>query len=266
MTALVGRRALVCGSTRGIGRACAERLARLGAQVTLLARDGQALEAVRGGMATTADAAGPHRAIAADFSRPGEVEAAVRNHLRDTAAEGPVHILVNNTGGPPSGPLIEADVDALRDAFEAHVVCCQLLARALVPGMVEAGWGRVVNIVSTSVKTPLPNLGVSNTIRAAVANWSKTLAGELAPHGITVNNVLPGATETDRLTGIIEARARREGVDPSVVRERMIAEIPARRFAGAGEIAAAVAFLASDEAGYVSGVNLPVDGGRTACL
>jgi len=138
--------------------------------------------------------------------------------------------------------------------------------QAVLPGMKRAGYGRIINIISTSVKQPIPGLGVSNTIRGAVANWAKTLAGELGPFGITVNNVLPGATCTARLDALIEGKAKKAGVTVAEIGEQMKAAIPARRFAQPEELACAVAFLASPSAGYINGINLPVDGGRTSCL
>ncbi|MDH3285661.1 MAG: SDR family oxidoreductase [Acidobacteriota bacterium] len=266
MKTLGGKRAIVCGSTRGIGRACAERLASLGAAVTLLARDREALAQACGKLQATGEGGGAHDTVAADFSQPDDVERAVREHLDATRDRGPVHILINNTGGPPAGPIIDAEPQAFRRAFDAHLVCNHLLAQLLVPGMREARYGRIVNIVSTSVKTPLRSLGVSNTIRAAVANWSKTLAAELGPAGITVNNVLPGATSTERLRSLIEGRARKTGRDVDDVEREMLSEIPAGRFGRPEEIAEAVGFLVSPEASYITGINLPVDGGRTSCL
>ncbi|MGH7656892.1 MAG: SDR family NAD(P)-dependent oxidoreductase, partial [Gemmatimonadales bacterium] len=191
MTILQGKRALVCGSTQGIGLACATEFARAGATITLLARNPAALEEVAGKLP-----GGPHAWLVADFQDPAAV--------RDTAARwldqnGPVHILVNNTGGPPGGPVLEAEGEEFERAFAAHLLCNQHLARLVVPGMRTLGYGRIVNIISTSVKQPIPGLGVSNTIRGAVASWSKTVAGEVGKDGITVNNVLPGATRTGRL-------------------------------------------------------------------
>jgi 3-oxoacyl-[acyl-carrier protein] reductase len=177
-----------------------------------------------------------------------------------------VDILVNNTGGPAPGPAHEASTEAFEAAFRLHLLSYQTLVRAVVPGMKERKYGRIVNIISTSVKQPLPNLGVSNTIRGAVANWSKTLANELGPHGITVNNVLPGATSTERLTAIIRNKAKATGRPEDSVREEMMHEVPLRRFAKPQEIAYAVAFLCGPSGAYINGINLPVDGGRTASL
>jgi len=270
MGPLSGKRALVCGGTQGIGRACAFEFARLGAQVTFLARNEESLRRVRDELETAAAAgtgAGGGRAghdhLRADFGEPESVRAVVARHIERT---GPVEILLNNTGGPPAGPIVEASPDAFLSAFSAHLISNQVLAQTLIPGMKRAGYGRIINIVSTSVRQPIRGLGVSNTIRGAVASWAKTLAGELAPFGITVNNVLPGATATERLRSLIRSKAREAGVTEDEVERQMKSEIPTGRFAGPEEIAAAAGFLATPAAGYITGVSLPVDGGRIACL
>lgn len=260
---LTGRTALVGGSTQGIGRAVAFELAQLGARVVLAARDETRLRETALGLPTPTGAR--HAWLVADFMQPQTVAAALE-HLLDRLPHPAIHILVNNTGGPPGGALLQAGADAFRQTFEQHLVVNHLLAQRLVPGMREAGYGRIVNVISTSVKAPLPNLGVSNTVRAAVANWAKTLATELAPDGITVNNVLPGATRTARLEGLIRTRAGATGRTPEEIEADMRREVPAGRFAEAAEIAAAVAFLASPAAAYITGVNLPVDGGRLQSL
>jgi 3-oxoacyl-[acyl-carrier protein] reductase len=262
---LAGKRALVCGSTQGIGRACAMELARLGARVTLLARDKKALEktAAEAAAVSPAGPAAGHGFLVADFGRPDEVAGAVRGDLERS---GPVAILVNNTGGPPPGPIVDAGPDAFRAAFDAHLVCNQILAQLLVPGMKRLNYGRIINIISTSVKQPIPGLGVSNTIRGAVASWSKTLAAELAPHGITVNNILPGFTDTGRLRSLIATKAREAGVSEAEVERQMVASVPMGRFGTPEELAAVAGFLASPASAYLTGVSLPVDGGRTSCL
>ena len=265
MTPLEGKRALVCGSTQGIGRACALEFSRLGARVTLLARDGKALQKVREEV-TAVSPAGPtaqHGYLEADFSRPDDVGAVVR---RDLDESGPAAILVNNTGGPPPGPIFAADPDAFRAAFTAHLVCNQILAQLLVPGMKQLEYGRIINIISTSVKQPIPGLGVSNTIRGAVASWAKTLATELAPFGITVNNILPGFTDTQRLRSLIGTKARDAGVSEDDIERQMKTSIPMGRFGAPEELAAVAGFLASPASSYLTGVSLPVDGGRTSCL
>jgi 3-oxoacyl-[acyl-carrier protein] reductase len=257
---LTGKTAVVCGSTQGIGRAAAHELASLGARVILVARDEEKLK--KGITELPSAHSQQHGYLVADFAHPQSVEEAIASFVQHDSA----HILVNNTGGPNPGPAIDASIDAFRQAFNAHLICNQLLAQALVPGMKEAGYGRIINVISTSVKQPLPNLGVSNTIRGAVANWSKTLAMELGRFNITVNNVLPGATQTERLTAIIDGRADRTGRTSAEVSQEMIDEVPMRRFAQPAEIAAAVAFLASPDAAYITGINIPVDGGRTPNL
>lgn len=257
---LRGRNAVVCGSTQGIGRASAHEIAMLGANITLVARDERALaDTVR---SLDVSRGQRHNFIVADFNDPDTLQEKIEAHTSTTS----VHILVNNTGGPPPGSVIEAGTDEFKRAFSTHVLCNHILVQAVVPGMKEERYGRIINIISTSVKIPIPGLGVSNTIRAAVANWSKTLSLELAPFGITVNNILPGATMTARLSGIIQNRAMKTGRSFEQVRDEIVGEIPAGRIAEPGEIASAVAFLASPAAGYINGVNIPVDGGRTGSL
>lgn len=252
---LDGRHALVCGASRGIGRAVAETFAEAGATLTLLARDAQALEALRGEL----PAAEQHRCLAVDLADGQALEAA----LGDVPA---VDVLVNNAGGPPAGPAHAAEPEAFLRAFELHLLANQRILRALLPGMRERGHGRVINIISTSVYEPIPGLGVSNTIRGAVASWAKTLSKELGPDGITVNNVLPGFTDTDRLRSLFESRAEREGRSFEAVRDAALASVPLGRFADPRETAGAICFLASDAGAYISGVSLAVDGGRLSSI
>ncbi len=261
MHALSGRRALVCGSTQGIGQASAMALAEAGATVVLLARNRERLSAVRNGLPAPAGA--DHESLTADFSDPAALRATLLSYLADHPG---FHILVNNTGGPPPGPALEASEAAFLSAFTTHLLSGQALVQCLVPGMRDAGYGRIINIVSTSVREPIRGLGVSNTIRAAVAGWAKTLSKELAPSAITVNNILPGSTRTGRLDGLIASRAAASGTSVETVERAMMAEIPMGRFADPSEIAAVVAFLASPAASYVTGVSLPVDGGRLASI
>lgn len=258
---LKGKNALVCGSSDGIGKASAIELAELGANVTLLARNAEKLEKVLGELTKTE--AQSHGFVVADFDQPLELEKNISNYLQEN---GPIHILVNNTGGPPAGKASEAPVAEYLTAFNRHLVANQILVQATMAGMKTAGYGRVINIISTSVKVPLPNLGVSNTIRGAVGNWSKTIANELGQFNITVNNVLPGATETGRLKSIIANKAQKTGKTENEVSDHMTAEVPMGRFAQPQEIANAVAFLASPAASYINGINIPVDGGRTPNL
>jgi 3-oxoacyl-[acyl-carrier protein] reductase len=258
---LTGKHALVCGASQGIGRAAAVELAQLGADVTLLARSADALQAVAEALPRV-HAAQHHGAVPVDLMQTAEL--AVRAAAITGGAA--VHILVNNAGGPPGGPAHAADSEAFLAAFRQHLLASQTLVQAVLPGMRGAGYGRIVNVISTSVKEPIRGLGVSNTIRGAVASWAKTLAAELGPSGITVNNVLPGYTRTRRLEQILDDRARTAGGDRDAVAAAMLAGVPAGRFAAAEEVAAAIAFLATPAAAYVNGINLPVDGGRTLSL
>ncbi|MGB0176668.1 MAG: SDR family oxidoreductase [Owenweeksia sp.] len=258
---LSGKKALVCGSSDGIGKAAAMELARMGATVTLLARNPKKLDAVKKELPTPSGQ--KHDFLVADFDDPINLESVVVTY---TGKNEPFAILVNNTGGPPAGKAYQAEVEAYVDAFKRHLICNQILVKLLWKGMKESGYGRIINVISTSVKVPLPNLGVSNTVRGAVGNWSKTLANELGEFGITVNNVLPGATETGRLKSIIENKANKTGRSKEEVSGAMVSEIPLRRFAQPEEVANAIAFLASPSAAYISGINIPVDGGRTPNL
>lgn len=270
---LDGRRALVCGASRGIGRATAYELAVQGASVILLARDQSALDEVVASLPTSGlqpttgslQAAGEqvHTALAIDMYNETLLVHTVKNLVDNIGA---IHIVVNNTSGPPAARLVDSDVESLTKAFQNHILVSHHLMSLLTPGMKSEGYGRVINIVSTSVKQPIEGLGVSNTIRGAMASWSKTLATELGPYGITVNNVLPGATETERLTSIITGKAAKSGQTPDDVRHDMLSEIPAGRFASPSEIANAVAFLASPAASYINGTSILVDGGRTRAL
>jgi 3-oxoacyl-[acyl-carrier protein] reductase len=254
--------ALVGGSTQGIGRAAAEALAEAGATVTLISRNEAALRDVAAALPTPNGQ--QHDFLVADFARPAEVAEVVKSYL--AAHPAGFQILVNNTGGPPAGPLLAATPADFESAFAQHVICNQLLAQALVPGMAAAGYGRIINIVSTSVKMPLAGLGVSNTIRGAVASWAKTLSNEVAGQGITVNNVLPGATVTQRHESLLAKKMADTGQTKEQVEAAMLKQIPAHRFGQASELGAAVAFLASPAAGYINGTSLPVDGGRTGSL
>lgn len=258
---LTGRHALVCGASQGIGRACAIELAQLGANVTALARRAEVLKQLVAELPRT-HASQAHGFLVADSGDTDRLRATVEK----LAAANPVHILVNNSGGPPPGPVHGAKVDAFVDAYRKHLIANHVLAETVIPGMQAARYGRIVNIISTSVKEPIAGLGVSNTTRWAVASWSKTLATELAPFGITVNNVLPGSTKTPRIEQLVHTRAQKSGTSIEDMQQAMEAEIPMHRFADPSEIAAAVAFLASPAAGYISGINVPVDGGRCRSL
>lgn len=252
--------ALVCGSSKGIGKACALELASLGANVTLIARSEGKLKEVLSQLDTSK--AQKHNYFLADFSDPEKLA----NLAAEMTDDQVYHILVNNTGGPPGGMVVNAKPQEFLNAYNMHLISNHILATALLPGMTAAGYGRIVNIISTSVKQPLDGLGVSNTTRGAVANWAKTLANEVGKFNITVNNVLPGATSTERLDEIIGNKAEKLGKSKKDVATAMQSSVPMRRFAKPEEVAAAVGFLVSPAASYINGVNLPVDGGRTKSL
>ena len=258
---LSGRRALVCGASQGIGRASAIELARLGASVTLLARSADALQALAQQLPRGHEKQ-EHRWRAVDMLDTPALQAAAT----EMVIHDPLHILINNTGGPPGGLAHTADPAAFEAAFRQHLLAGQALVQALLPGMRESHYGRIVNVISTSVKEPIAGLGVSNTVRAAVAGWAKTLASELAADGITVNNVLPGYTRTDRLDRLLAAQAEVGGRSKEAIAQGLTATIPARRFGEPEEVAAVIAFLCTPAAAYVTGVSIAVDGGRTRAL
>ncbi|SFM52849.1 SDR family oxidoreductase [Halopseudomonas yangmingensis] len=257
---LTGKRALVCGASQGIGEACARQLAEQGAEVLLLARSAERLQAIVDSLPNSGGRR--HALLALDANDREALLAGVGAEL----AHGDLHIWINNTGGPAPGPANTAAPEAFAAAFTQHLVNAQALLQLLLPGMRRAGYGRILNVLSTSVKQPIANLGVSNTIRAAVANWAKTLASELGPDGITVNNILPGLTRTPRLDSLVAHMASQNGRTVEQVEAAMQAQIPLRRFADPAEFANVAGFLASPAAAYVTGINVPVDGGNTGSL
>lgn len=257
---LEGKNALVCGSSQGIGLAVAQELALLGANCILLARNskklGEAMSTLQSSLHQN------HSFTVADFTNPDEVRKAIDTILQHQ----PIHILVNNTGGPPSGLITEAREDEFTDAFQQHLVNNHILTRAVLTGMKRRKFGRIINIISTSVKVPLPNLGVSNTIRASVASWAKTMSIEVGQYNITVNNILPGYTQTKRLQTLLAQTAKKRKQTVEETEQQLMQDIPMKRFGAASEIAAMAAFLASPAASYVNGTSIPVDGGRTGSL
>jgi 3-oxoacyl-[acyl-carrier protein] reductase len=258
---LKDKHALVCGSTQGIGKAVAIELAQMECNVTLVARNETSLQQTIKALSNNGKQ--KHDYITVDFNFPDQLKEKVEKYIKE---KGAVHILVNNTGGPKGGSIITAETDEFIKTFNAHLICNHILMQACIEGMKKEKYGRIINIISTSVKQPIKGLGVSNTTRAAVANWSKTLAGEVAKFGVTVNSILPGATNTERLNQIINDKSAKTGKSVDEIAKEMKSEIPAERFGEAEEIANAIAFLASPAAGYINGINLPVDGGRTGCL
>jgi 3-oxoacyl-[acyl-carrier protein] reductase len=257
---LIGKNALVCGSSRGIGKASAIVLSQQGANVTLVSRSEDKMKLVLDELDTTKGQ--QHDYLVADFSNQVEL----KQKVEELTSKKNINILVNNTGGPPGGPIVNASPEAFLDAYHKHLVCNHIIATSVIPGMEQSGYGRIINIISTSVKSPLNGLGVSNTTRGAVASWSKTLSNEIGGTGITVNNVLPGFTSTGRLDEIIQNKTKKSGMSLEDTIASMKAIVPMKRFAAPAEIASAVGFLASPAASYITGISIPVDGGRTNCL
>jgi 3-oxoacyl-[acyl-carrier protein] reductase len=257
---LQNKYAVICGSTQGIGLAIAKELALLGAHCTLIARNEESLKAVVPDLDISL--LQKHNYLVADFSKPDELKKVIEEHV----SKSPIHILINNTGGPAAGPITEAVEKSFTDAFNQHIICNQILTKAVIPSMKKEQYGRIINIISTSVKVPLKNLGVSNTIRAAVAAWAKTMANELGQYNITVNNVLPGFTKTKRLESLAATVAAGRKLSVSEIEKEWKEDIPMKRFGEPSEIAALAAFLASPAASYVNGTSIPVDGGRTGSI
>ncbi|MBM3329464.1 MAG: SDR family oxidoreductase [Calditrichaeota bacterium] len=256
---LLGLRAVIGGASSGIGRAIAESFARAGAEVVLLGRNEERLREVASALHRSDDARHEHFALDFhDTARVREVAGTIAMSKR------PVLCLVNNSGGPPPGRAADATPDDYLTALNGHLAAYQVLLQSVLPGMMESRYGRIINILSTSVVAPIAGLGVSNALRGAVAQWGRTLAGELAPYGITVNNLLPGMTATDRLRSLLQSKAQKDNLSIEAVEAESLRSIPAGRFGRPEEIAAVATFLASPAASYITGVNLPVDGGRTA--
>ncbi len=254
---LNGKRALVCGSTQGMGLAIARELANQGARVTLFARNENALKEV----VTTLPGEG-HDYLVADFDN---LEG-VRKKALTGIGGGDYQILVNNTGGPAPGKIYEAEISEFEVAIKRHLYVSQTLLQLLLPGMKAANYGRIVNIISTSVKIPIPGLGVSNTVRGAMASWAKTMANELGQFGITVNNILPGFINTGRITSLISNRSKAQGRTEEEIKAEMVSSIPAGRFGESEEIADCATFLCSPSGAYINGTSLRVDGGRTGSI
>jgi len=256
-----GKNALVCGSSKGIGASTAIELSKLGVSITLLARNKDSLSNVLDRLVSSKNQ--NHTYLIADFDDPMKLINTINNFIKSSP---PIQILINNSGGPKPGPIIDATVENFIGAFKRHLICNHILVQALVPNMKKANFGRIINITSTSVKQPIEGLGVSNTIRGAVANWAKTLSFELGEFGITVNNILPGYTDTQRLQEIFLSNSKKNKFDIESIISDAHSQIPLGRFADPKETAKAICFLASEDASYINGINLPVDGGRLSTL
>lgn len=260
-TNLKNKTAIVCGSTQGIGKAIAIELASLGANVTLFARDNNAMKLVVKELDVSVGQ--QHDMLSADFRFPDQVHEVIKDYSHKDSG---IQILINNSGGPAPGLAIDADPKDFLDAFTQHLICNQHIVKEVVPLMKKENYGRIINIISTSVRTPIPNLGVSNTTRGAVASWAKTLSAELGPFGITVNNILPGLTDTKRLESLIKSIADGRGIPFEQQVSEMKGNIPARRFADPSETAALAGFLASPSAAFINGESIRVDGGATPSI
>jgi len=252
------KHAIICGSTDGIGKASALLMAKRGASLTLVARNEKKLDQTLSELSK--DHGQMHLSVCADFNEPDQLKEKIKNHMKVNVDQ--AHILVNNSGGPHGGALIDAKEDEFMIAFERLLICNQIMAKAVVPSMKEMGGGRIINIISTSVRQVIPGLGVSNTIRGAVAQWAKTMALELGEFGITVNNVLPGYTATNRLQSLAESKAKTMGVTSEYINETWKGNTSLKRLGKPEEIASVVAFLASESSSYINGHDVSVDGGR----
>ena len=255
------KNAMVCGSSKGIGASTAIELSKLGASITLVARNEESLSEVLEQLDSSMDQ--KHSYLLADFDNSEKLKNTISDFVENNP---PIHILINNSGGPKPGPIINANTNDFINAFNRHLICNHILVQALVPNMKKIGFGRIINITSTSVKEPIKGLGISNTIRGAVATWAKTLSFELGEFGITVNNILPGYTDTQRLQEIFLNKSKKNNYDIESVITDAYSQIPLGRFADPKETAKAICFLASEDASYINGINLPVDGGRLSTL
>ena len=260
-SSLNGLNTLICGGTSGIGKATAMEFSNVGANVTFFARNEEKLKQTLSLLSNNGSQ--NHQYLVGDFDDSNNIKQTIDTHI---SSGNQYHILINNSGGPKGGPIGKANPEEFVVGFNRHLICNHIIFQALHSGMKEFNYGRVINIISTSVKQPLNGLGVSNTIRGAVANWAKTLANELGPYNITVNNVLPGATNTGRLQEIIKNKATKLNLSEKEIENQMASQVPLKRIAEPIEVANAVVFLASNKASYINGVNLPVDGGRTKSL
>jgi len=260
-TSLTELNALVCGSTSGIGLSTAHEFAASGVSVTLFARNEEKLKKILPSLKSSNGQT--HQYLIGDFNGPNNIQEVVKSHI---TSGNKYHILINNSGGPKGGPIVDADISEFIEGFNRHLICNHILTQALLPGMKDYNYGRIINIVSTSVKEPIKDLGVSNTIRGAVAAWAKTLSIEVAQNGITVNNILPGFTDTGRLSSLIKSKSISQRESEDTIAMDMKKQVPSGRFGLPQETAKAIAFLASPDAGYINGVSLAIDGGRLSSI
>ncbi len=260
-TSLEGFNAIVCGSSSGIGKATAIEFSNLGANVTLFSRNETKLKETLSLLSNNEKQ--KHQYLVGDFDNAAAIKEIINIHVESNNS---YHILINNSGGPKPGPITTADSDNFSNGFNRHLICNHILFQALFSNMKKIKYGRIINIISTSVKQPIAGLGVSNTIRGAVASWAKTLSFEVGEYGITVNNILPGFTDTERLSSLIDALSSSQNTPVEDITKAMQLQVPVKRFGKPEETAKAIAFLASPAAGYINGVSLAVDGGRLTSI
>jgi len=256
-TSLIGLNAVVCGGTSGIGLATAYEFAACGANVTVFSRNEDKLKEVVSSLQNSNKQ--KHQYLVGDFNKPDTIQKIMKSHI---SSGNKYHILVNNSGGSAGGKIIEADISEFIEGFNRHLICNHIISKSVIKGMMEFNYGRIINIISTSVKEPIEGLGVSNTIRGAVASWAKTLSIEVAKNDITVNNILPGFTDTDRLASLIQSKSKLQNKSENDIAQIMKQQVPLGRFGLPQETAKAITFLVSPAAGYINGVSLAVDGGR----
>jgi 3-oxoacyl-[acyl-carrier protein] reductase len=255
LISLTGKRALVGGSSRGIGKAVAQQLAESGASVTLMARSEDLLREIVGGLAAEGDQ--QHGYLLVDFTNFRDYHKKINRFFENNT----VDILVNNTQGPKAAGSLELDVEDYQQAFDTLFKTVVYTTQLALDKMIAQRWGRIINVASISVKEPLPYLALSNTIRASVVTWAKTLSRDVAEHQVTVNNILTGYFDTERIAQLNAKKAEQLGIDPEEVRARMEEQVPMKRIGKPEEYGALVAFLASEQAGYLTGCNIPLDGG-----
>jgi 3-oxoacyl-[acyl-carrier protein] reductase len=258
---LTGKRALVGGSSRGIGLAIARQLAASGASVTLMARSEEKLAAIIAALPSDTPEQ-RHQYLAVDFTNFNDYEKQISAFFKNNS----IDILINNTQGPKAGSSLEKEIKDYQEAFDVLFKSVVLTTQLALPHMQRQGWGRIINVASVSVKEPLSYLVLSNTIRAAVATWAKSLATAVAVNHITVNTILTGYFDTERLSELNEKKAEQLGIPSSEVKEHMIGQVPMKRLGKPSEYGYLAAFLSSEQASYITGTNIPIDGGLLKSL